>query len=658
MNLTLKKPTITVLICILFLMPISNILAKNASMHNHLSNTINGCGGDCNNGHLINATVLPWEANYTPLGPTLGWSPTVADFGSMYEGKTFRWSYAIWYSTYEDDKSIIPYHLEIKYQPGDEQHPWVTLFPEDGILTPENSYSMLGDICIDTTGLTPGYHLATVIIDSPAKGAGEIVDNTPKQMLLKVNVLRFYGGGPTLRYWPPAPTLIFDYNNNADGQTQTFEIWNSGKGTLTYSLFTYPPCPWISINPSHGTSTGERDTITVTVNPSKITCQGKEAYIYIISNGGWRGDGRNVDYSSGAKNAVGYIRVWRTTMKNPYNNHDLKYDVKTGKIDLPLINRTCTYNPRYDSNSNVGNTGNNINHNIYSDTPTKDTELIGNGRELVKTGFDLNNITPSIKRDTIDNDTDITPSKINNKPPVLDPHGPYFGNVGEPIKFHATFDRGSNPKYYYQYYTFGWYFGDGFNEENGEAHIIERTTHGHKITLINPPRRESVALNNQNPTHVYNKPGEYEVTVFYYYILDWRNIPLLSDLQWCLPDNPPGDTYIYHTTTTTVYVGVDAPTDSEYNIEDIISEKMRIRENLINMTNEKPEEPNNSSPDTPNDDLVDSKEEISEKPENEFNYDPSQGSKQPSENNNTAPTTDGSKDTTGVPSPDNEANEP
>ncbi|HEC81324.1 MAG TPA: hypothetical protein ENI42_02705, partial [Thermoplasmatales archaeon] len=222
MNLTLKKPTITVLICILFLMPISNILAKNASMHNHLSNTINGCGGDCNNGHLINATVLPWEANYTPLGPTLGWSPTVADFGSMYEGKTFRWSYAIWYSTYEDDKSIIPYHLEIKYQPGDEQHPWVTLFPEDGILTPENSYSMLGDICIDTTGLTPGYHIATVIIDSPAKGAGEIVDNTPKQMLLKVNVLRFYGGGPTLRYWPPAPTLIFDYNNNADGQTQTF----------------------------------------------------------------------------------------------------------------------------------------------------------------------------------------------------------------------------------------------------------------------------------------------------------------------------------------------------------------------------------------------------------------------------------------------------
>ncbi|KAA0007130.1 MAG: PKD domain-containing protein [Thermoplasmata archaeon] len=603
-----KNLVLAVLICAVMLTPASNIFAKTASIHDHSKGTLDG-GGGCNGGHLLNATVLPWEANYTPLGPALGWSPPEADFGSMYEGKTFRWSYAIWYSTYSDDETIVPYHLKIKYQSGDEEHPWVSLFPTDGVLCPENGYSMIGDICVDTTGLSPGYHLATVIIDSPAKSTGEMLYNTPKQMLIKVHVYRFYGGGPTLRYWPPAPTLIFDRSNSADGQTKTFQIWNSGKGTLTYSFFTYPPCPWVSITPASGTSTGEKDTITVTVNPSQITCgSGTLAYIYIVSNGGWRGDGRNIDYSSGAGNAVGYIRVWRTNMKNSYDSHDLKYDVKTGKIELPEINRTRTYNPKYDSNENTVDTGSNIPHSTYHIiTPGNDVRPVG-GKKTTKPDF--NGIMPTIKHDTIDNDTDITPPRGNHKPAVLDPHGPYVGDVGEPIKFHATFDRGSNPRYYYQYYTFGWYFGDGFNEENGESHIIERTTHGNKITLINPPKRESVALNNQNPTHVYNKPGVYEVTVFYYYILDWKNIPLLSDLQWCLPDNPPGDTYIYHTATTTVYVGVDPPEDSGQSIDDMIKEKLRLRE--INITDEKPNGAGNTLPDLPNVDSNDGDEQVSE----------------------------------------------
>ncbi len=51
---------------------------------------------------------------------------------------------------------------------------------------------------------------------------------------------------------------------SAEGQdavSQSFEIWNFGDGTLTYTISS--DVSWLSVNPSSGTSPGEHDTILV-----------------------------------------------------------------------------------------------------------------------------------------------------------------------------------------------------------------------------------------------------------------------------------------------------------------------------------------------------------------------------------------------------------
>ena len=49
----------------------------------------------------------------------------------------------------------------------------------------------------------------------------------------------------------------------------TFEIWNSGTGTLDYTLS--ESASWLSLSPSSGSSTGEKDLITVSVDTTGLS---------------------------------------------------------------------------------------------------------------------------------------------------------------------------------------------------------------------------------------------------------------------------------------------------------------------------------------------------------------------------------------------------
>jgi hypothetical protein len=51
-------------------------------------------------------------------------------------------------------------------------------------------------------------------------------------------------------------------------QSQSFQVWNSGEGTLNYSIST--DSPWLTVNPSSGTSTGEKDSIQVNYNTTSM----------------------------------------------------------------------------------------------------------------------------------------------------------------------------------------------------------------------------------------------------------------------------------------------------------------------------------------------------------------------------------------------------
>jgi PKD repeat protein len=91
----------------------------------------------------------------------------------------------------------------------------------------------------------------------------------------------------------PTPTSVLsftpsshDFGAMTAGHTgsTSFDIWNSGTGTLTYSFS--ESSSWVTVTPTNGDSTGQHDTITVNIDttgldPGSYTCP-----IGIISNGG------------------------------------------------------------------------------------------------------------------------------------------------------------------------------------------------------------------------------------------------------------------------------------------------------------------------------------------------------------------------------------
>jgi VCBS repeat-containing protein len=87
---------------------------------------------------------------------------------------------------------------------------------------------------------------------------------------------------PELSYYPES----HDFGEMMAGETNstTFEIWNSGTGTLTYNLS--EPCDWVDVSPTSGESTGEHDTITVYIDTTGLPPGLHQCDILIDSNGG------------------------------------------------------------------------------------------------------------------------------------------------------------------------------------------------------------------------------------------------------------------------------------------------------------------------------------------------------------------------------------
>lgn len=67
------------------------------------------------------------------------------------------------------------------------------------------------------------------------------------------------------RAYPECSSWDIDFGIHFPGWTesQTFEIWSSGFGTLIYTIS--ENIPWITISPSSGSSTGEHDVFTISV---------------------------------------------------------------------------------------------------------------------------------------------------------------------------------------------------------------------------------------------------------------------------------------------------------------------------------------------------------------------------------------------------------
>jgi hypothetical protein len=128
-----------------------------------------------------------------------------------------------------------------------EDAPWISsISPSDGISTGEHDTITVN---YDTTGLAPSIYATTIIIASPDAA------NSPQHIAVALNVIPV----PTISTHPSALTNSCYQGTDADMQGLT--VWNSGTGTLLYTVS--DDASWLNCSPTIGTSTGEADSITV-----------------------------------------------------------------------------------------------------------------------------------------------------------------------------------------------------------------------------------------------------------------------------------------------------------------------------------------------------------------------------------------------------------
>ena len=186
----------------------------------------------------------------------LSYSPTYYYFGNIMEDSIVSTTFEVWNS----GTGSLGYSLSSPCE-------WITIQPDTGISAGEQD---LITVTINTTDLLPGYHECNVVINSNG-GQGNFT--------IAVTVIELT---PVLSYTPS----YYDFGVLEQGQTDStfFEIWNSGPELLLYSLS--ENCSWMTVTPVTGSSIGEHDSITVTVNTTGLFDGMYDCDIAIASNGG------------------------------------------------------------------------------------------------------------------------------------------------------------------------------------------------------------------------------------------------------------------------------------------------------------------------------------------------------------------------------------
>jgi len=87
---------------------------------------------------------------------------------------------------------------------------------------------------------------------------------------------------PTIGFSPPSFSFSA-IEGGADPADKTLEIWNSGAGTLDWSVS--DDAGWLSLSPPGGSSTGEHDSVTVSVDISGKSAGNYPATITISAPG-------------------------------------------------------------------------------------------------------------------------------------------------------------------------------------------------------------------------------------------------------------------------------------------------------------------------------------------------------------------------------------
>ena len=141
---------------------------------------------------------------------------------------------------------------------------WVDVNPNFGTITTDSDVI---NVSINRGGLVPGEYNSVLSVESNGGNQSVFVE-----MIVPEG---------------PAPDLSVSTNNldfGAESDNMSFNIFNSGEETLTWSVSTNES--WISIFPTSGSCTTETDQISVSIDRSNFDVGSHTGIINITSNGG------------------------------------------------------------------------------------------------------------------------------------------------------------------------------------------------------------------------------------------------------------------------------------------------------------------------------------------------------------------------------------
>jgi len=103
-----------------------------------------------------------------------------------------------------------------------------------------------------------------------------------KTSLVSQNFTVFFSSQPSLSFTPSSLTFTAT-QGGVNPPPQTLEVWNSGGGSMNWTAF--EDASWLTLSPTSGSSSGEHDQITVSVNISGLSSGTYSATITLTGEG-------------------------------------------------------------------------------------------------------------------------------------------------------------------------------------------------------------------------------------------------------------------------------------------------------------------------------------------------------------------------------------
>ena len=149
---------------------------------------------------------------------------------------------------------------------------WLSENPTGGSSTGEHDTVT---VSVDIAGMSDGDYSANITITADGEG------NSPQKVPVSLHISAA-AAVPVISFTPKSLSFIADEEGSTPAN-ETLEIWNSGVDTLHWTLS--DDAAWLSENPTSGSSTGERDTVVLSVDITGMSDGAYSASITITASG-------------------------------------------------------------------------------------------------------------------------------------------------------------------------------------------------------------------------------------------------------------------------------------------------------------------------------------------------------------------------------------